>query len=184
MRAPSRLPALAGLLLLMVAACDTRDEAATSAATSAATAPHASASAAPPASPASSTSSASPEPPSAASAASVSAPGAVSTVGTAGVGSAADGKARRIFATRCASCHGPAGKGDGPIARSLTPPPRDYSDATWQAATGDAAIAAVIAKGGGAMKKSSTMPPSPDLAADPEALAAMVKLVRSFSSGT
>ena len=91
-------------------------------------------------------------------------------------------KAQQIFATRCASCHGPEGKGDGPIAASLTPHPRDYSDAAWQKATSDDALEAVIGRGGAAVKKSPMMPPSPDLAADPAAMAAMVKLVRSFGS--
>jgi hypothetical protein len=40
----------------------------------------------------------------------------------------------------------------------------------------------VISRGGAAVQKSPMMPPSPDLAADPVALAAMVKLVRSFGA--
>ncbi len=34
----------------------------------------------------------------------------------------------RIYAARCASCHGPAGRGDGPAAAALTPRPADFSD--------------------------------------------------------
>ncbi|HEY4693311.1 MAG TPA: c-type cytochrome [Bellilinea sp.] len=30
-----------------------------------------------------------------------------------------------LFTERCASCHGPAGAGDGPAAAALTPPPAD-----------------------------------------------------------
>lgn len=93
-----------------------------------------------------------------------------------------DARVQQIFATRCAGCHGPKGKGDGPIAASLTPRPRDYSDAAWQKATTDDALKAVIAQGGAAVKKSPMMPPSPDLAADPAALAAMVTFVRSFGA--
>lgn len=33
----------------------------------------------------------------------------------------------RVFAERCASCHGPEGRGDGPAAVGLTPPPTDLS---------------------------------------------------------
>jgi high-affinity iron transporter len=33
-----------------------------------------------------------------------------------------------IFQTQCASCHGPAGRGDGPAARGLTPVPADLTD--------------------------------------------------------
>jgi mono/diheme cytochrome c family protein len=95
-----------------------------------------------------------------------------------------EAKVQQIFATRCSSCHGPKGKGDGPIAASLDPRPRDYSDAAWQKATTDDAIAAIIAKGGAAVHQSQMMPPSPDLASDPAALAAMVKLVRSFGGAS
>ena len=28
----------------------------------------------------------------------------------------------------CAVCHGPEGRGDGPVARSMRPPPRDFRD--------------------------------------------------------
>ena len=30
----------------------------------------------------------------------------------------------------CAVCHGQEGRGDGPVARSMKPPPRDFRDAT------------------------------------------------------
>jgi len=36
------------------------------------------------------------------------------------------------FAAHCAVCHGAAGRGDGPAARGLTPPPADLTDATRQ----------------------------------------------------
>jgi high-affinity iron transporter len=36
------------------------------------------------------------------------------------------------FATHCAACHGAAGRGDGPAARGLTPPPADLTDAARQ----------------------------------------------------
>lgn len=32
---------------------------------------------------------------------------------------------RELFQTHCLSCHGPDGRGDGPAAASLEPPPRD-----------------------------------------------------------
>jgi high-affinity iron transporter len=34
-----------------------------------------------------------------------------------------------VYRANCASCHGPGGGGDGPLARSLDPPPADLSDA-------------------------------------------------------
>ena len=33
-----------------------------------------------------------------------------------------------VFAQACASCHGPAGRGDGPAGKGLTPPPADLTD--------------------------------------------------------
>jgi mono/diheme cytochrome c family protein len=33
-----------------------------------------------------------------------------------------------VFTAQCFSCHGPAGKGDGPAAKDLNPKPRDLSD--------------------------------------------------------
>ncbi|MBE8162376.1 MAG: cytochrome c [Bdellovibrionaceae bacterium] len=42
---------------------------------------------------------------------------------------AAKGKA--IFQINCVSCHGPEGKGDGPAAGALNPPPRDVVKGKW-----------------------------------------------------
>src|SRR6185295_8095977 len=33
------------------------------------------------------------------------------------------------FTTHCAVCHGATGRGDGPAAKGLTPPPADLTDA-------------------------------------------------------
>ena len=55
---------------------------------------------------------------------------------------------RAIFLGRCISCHGPTGKGDGPLAKSLTGPPvGDLTSAKWK--HGDTAdeVQAVIANG-------------------------------------
>ena len=38
-----------------------------------------------------------------------------------------DSSVARLFATHCASCHGPMGKGDGPAAGALYPKPRDFT---------------------------------------------------------
>ncbi len=32
----------------------------------------------------------------------------------------------------CASCHGPTGKGDGPVAIAIKPPPRDFSEGEFK----------------------------------------------------
>lgn len=42
-------------------------------------------------------------------------------------------RGREIFLERCVSCHGPAGRGDGPLAKGLTgPPPRDLAGEPWK----------------------------------------------------
>lgn len=48
----------------------------------------------------------------------------------------------------CAVCHGPDGRGDGQIAATLKPPPRDFRDpATYKNGPSKAAIARTIQKG-------------------------------------
>lgn len=113
-----------------------------------------------------------PAPSPSASAGSMTAPAPVS----------AAGEARKIFAARCATCHGKSGRGDGAAAVSLQPPPRDYSDAAWQATVTDADLAHVIVAGGAAVGKSSMMPASPDLADKPAVVAELVALIRGFAA--
>lgn len=84
------------------------------------------------------------------------------------------------YARRCAPCHGPSGRGDGPAAVALLPRPRDLSAAAWQRATSDAQIEQVIGEGGAAIGLSPLMPAHPELAADPSTLAALRMLLRSF----
>ena len=48
----------------------------------------------------------------------------------------------------CAVCHGPDGRGDGQIAATLQPPPRDFRDpAAYKNGHSKAAIARTIQKG-------------------------------------
>lgn len=92
----------------------------------------------------------------------------------------AAGEARRIYGSRCATCHGQSGRGDGGAAMSMQPRPRDYTDAAWQASVTDADLTAIIVAGGAALGKSSMMPPAADLADKPEVVAELVKLIRGF----
>ncbi len=43
------------------------------------------------------------------------------------VGTAAATRGKEIYESRCAECHGSAGKGDGPAAHLMMPQPRDFS---------------------------------------------------------
>jgi hypothetical protein len=88
--------------------------------------------------------------------------------------------ADQIFATRCVSCHGPSGQGDGPAVRALNEKPRNYADPVWQSNVTDAQIKKVIIEGGAAVGKSSLMAPNADLADNPAVLDELVKIVRGF----
>jgi high-affinity iron transporter len=46
-----------------------------------------------------------------------------------------------VFAANCATCHGDAGRGDGPAAVGLEPPPADLTDGSWT--TGDGSLQAI-----------------------------------------
>lgn len=48
----------------------------------------------------------------------------------------------------CANCHGRNGHGDGPVGRTLTPPPRDFRDAAaFKRGTDEASIALTLTQG-------------------------------------
>jgi cytochrome c oxidase cbb3-type subunit 3 len=54
---------------------------------------------------------------------------------------------REAYLERCVSCHGPNGRGDGPIAKGLSgPPPRDFSGA-WRHGERPEEVLRVVAKG-------------------------------------
>lgn len=58
-------------------------------------------------------------------------------------------KGKALYAANgCGTCHGLTGRGDGPIARTLTPPPRDFRDAgAFKNGTDPASVANTIATG-------------------------------------
>jgi len=90
--------------------------------------------------------------------------------------------AEQVFATRCTTCHGPEGRGDGPGAAELVPSPRDFHDAAWQRSVTDAHLEKIVVEGGAAVGKSPMMPPNPDLASQPDVVSELVKRIRGFGS--
>ncbi len=89
-------------------------------------------------------------------------------------------EAKAVFEARCVACHGSTGLGDGPGAAAITPKPRDYTSAEWQASVADEDIAAAILKGGLAVGKSAVMPSNPDLKDKPEVIKGLVDIIRDF----
>jgi mono/diheme cytochrome c family protein len=111
--------------------------------------------------------------PSAAPAAPAATPGAISE--------AARAEARQIFETRCVTCHGAQGKGDGPASAGLVPKPRDFTDPTWQRSVTDQHVEQILQYGGAAVGKSAAMPANPDLTGKPEVVTALREYVRGLA---
>ncbi len=69
-----------------------------------------------------------------------------------GPGEAAPGDlGAKVYAQRCALCHGPQGKGDGPAAAGLNPKPRNHTDGVYMNSRTDEQLLEVIRGGKGAM---------------------------------
>jgi mono/diheme cytochrome c family protein len=94
---------------------------------------------------------------------------------------AATAEAEQIFSTRCVTCHGPQGAGDGPGSAGLDPKPRNFQDPAWQSSVSDEHLGKVILYGGAAVGKSPAMPANPDLVAKPQVAAALVEHLRSLA---
>jgi uncharacterized membrane protein len=90
-------------------------------------------------------------------------------------------KALAYFNVVCIACHGPRGEGNGPSSALLNPKPRNFTSVDWQKTVTDDHLRKTILQGGGAVGKSDLMPSNPNLAAEPEVVDGLVKLIRSFS---
>jgi mono/diheme cytochrome c family protein len=64
---------------------------------------------------------------------------------------------RRVFLQRCATCHGPEGRGDGQNAYNLQPPPPDFQASLPELAVADRRR--VIEGGTAALGRSALCPP-------------------------
>ena len=89
-------------------------------------------------------------------------------------------KAKLMFASVCATCHGTDGTGNGPAAANLNPKPRNYTDKNWQSTITDEQIKKTILLGGNGVGKSPMMPAQPQLKDQPEVLDGLVAIVRGF----
>ncbi len=74
-------------------------------------------------------------------------------------------EAREIFMGKgtCFNCHGEKGRGDGELATSFSPPPRNFTIPAWQEVRTDGEIFWVITNG-----TESGMPPFGDMLSDEE----------------
>jgi mono/diheme cytochrome c family protein len=89
--------------------------------------------------------------------------------------------ARELYATNCAECHGPTGKGDGPraeVIRSLMP---DLSDAAAMGKVDDPFLFEMIKKGSSQFGRSNAMPAWGMQLTDDE-IRALVAYLRTLAS--
>lgn len=89
-------------------------------------------------------------------------------------------EANQIWETRCVTCHGNDGTGNGPGAAALNPKPRSFKDPKWQMSTNDEKIKKVIVEGGAAVGLNAAMAPNPDLKGKDAVLNELVKKIRGF----
>ena len=87
-------------------------------------------------------------------------------------------RGREIYKANCVACHGESGKGDGPGAGVLKPPPRDHTDRAYMSTLSDKEIGDII-RMGGAIKGKPLMPSHPQISGGD--LNALVGYVRSLS---
>ena len=90
-------------------------------------------------------------------------------------------KAKEIFVQRCVACHGATGEGDGPASGSLNPKPRKFADPAWQKEVSDEYLEKIVKLGGAGVGKSAAMPSNPDLN-DPQVIAGLRTVIRSFNT--
>lgn len=64
-----------------------------------------------------------------------------------------------LYTQYCSSCHGPGGKGDGPVAAGLDPKPADHTDPKRMGPLDDPRLYTVITHGGAAVGLSPLMAP-------------------------
>ncbi|MEE2665494.1 MAG: cytochrome c [Myxococcota bacterium] len=99
---------------------------------------------------------------------------------------AADAEAGKVsFQANCASCHGPEGAGDGPVAVALDPKPRNFAEGDFQYDTDgdgtsgtDADLSDIITQGAAVFGGNAMMAPLPHLS--DEEVANIIAFVRTL----
>lgn len=91
-------------------------------------------------------------------------------------------EANQVWEAKCATCHGPEGRGDGPAGAALDPRPRNFHDRGWQGRVKDDHLKKVIVEGGAAVRLSANMAPNPELKDKPAVVEELVKKVRGFGT--
>ena len=88
---------------------------------------------------------------------------------------------RDLYDTHCAVCHGPNGRGDGPGARVVRQPMRDFSNEASMRAVSDRFLFEIIKKGGSQFGRSNAMPAWGMKLSDEE-VSAIVIYIRSLAA--
>ncbi len=89
-------------------------------------------------------------------------------------------KAKVLWDTGCARCHGPYGDGKGSDGQALHPAPRDFHQRAWQTKVADEHIKKVILQGGSAAGLNPAMVANLELQSQPEVLEQVIVLLRGF----
>ena len=90
-------------------------------------------------------------------------------------------RGHEIYTMNCVPCHGPGGRGDGPSAATLNPPPRDHTDPALMENLTDKRVGQTVQMGG-IISGYPNMPSSPHIRGDD--LVALVAFVRSLHRET
>ena len=66
---------------------------------------------------------------------------------------------KKVYEIYCVTCHGPAGDGQGPVGKTLQPPPRDFTKGDFKFGGKDQEIFDIISNGAAAKGGSPLMAP-------------------------
>ena len=86
---------------------------------------------------------------------------------------------RQKFNTLCASCHGEKGDGQGPVGKTLNPPPRNFTVGDFKYGGTDKDIFDVISNGAASKGGSPLMAPWGAIVSEKERWG-LVKYIRAF----